>query len=116
MTTTLVAGGIQRRASAKSQRLPLINGREYNIDHQTLCWLQCELDRESQSMLHIVLLNVPEVPESSRRNEKLFKGVVRGSTNLKVSNVLDHPTSEVHKVAHESRFYKKERQVHDVVI
>ena len=73
--------------------------REHERDHQTLSWLRCELERDRR---HVVSLycTVCKRYESSMESLKNFsRAWITGSTNQKVSNVLDHATSEVHKVA-----------------
>ena len=72
---------------------------EHEREHQTLSWLRCELERDKR---HVVTLYcaVCRKYESSLQSLKNFtRAWITGSTNQKVSNVLDHATSEVHKVA-----------------
>lgn len=73
--------------------------REYERDHQTLTWLRCDLDRDRR---HVVSLfcSVCRKYEVSLQSLKNFSRTwIAGSTNQKVSNVLDHARSDVHKAA-----------------
>lgn len=73
--------------------------REHERQHSTVSWLRCELDRDKA---HVVSLScaVCTKYESYVSSLKNFsKAWISGSTNLKVSNLIDHATSEVHKVA-----------------
>ena len=71
--------------------------REHEQQHSTLSWLRCELDRDK---VHVVSLSCAACKKYEPYIVKNFsKAWINGSTNLKVSNVLDHAVSEVHKVA-----------------
>ena len=73
--------------------------RENDREHQTLSWLRCEMDRDNihVASLHCALCNKYE---GHLQSLKSFNAAwITGSTNQKVSNVVDHAGSEVHKAA-----------------
>ena len=77
--------------------------REHDRQHQTLSWLRCELERDN---LHVASLHcaVCRKYKGSLRSLRSFSAVwISGSTNQKVSNVVDHATSDIHKVAMERK-------------
>ena len=72
---------------------------EHEKDHLTRSWLRCDLQQDQR---HVASLHC-EVCTKYRSHLESMKNFsktwVTGSTNLKVSNVLEHATSEVHKAA-----------------
>ena len=73
--------------------------RQFDCEHQTLSWLHCDLDRVK---VHVATLwcEACKKHEHSVQSLKNFSRVwITGSTNQKVSNVVDHATSEVHKAS-----------------
>ena len=72
---------------------------QYEYEHQTLSWLRCELGRDKH---HVAFLHrdVCKRYERSLDSPNNFLKVwITCSANQKVSNVLDHATSDVHKAA-----------------
>ena len=73
--------------------------REHDREHQTLSWLRCEMDRDN---IHVASLHCDlcKKYEGHLQSLKSFNAAwITGSTNQKVSNVVDHAGSEVHKAA-----------------
>ena len=73
--------------------------REHDREHQTLSWLRCEMDRDN---IHVASLHCAlcKKYEGHLQSLKSFNAAwITGSTNQKVSNVVDHARSEVHKDA-----------------
>ena len=73
--------------------------REHEQQYSILSWLGSELDRDK---VHVVPLSCAACKKYepylvSLKN--ISKAWISSSTNLKVSNLLDHATSKVHKVA-----------------
>ena len=72
---------------------------EHKKDHLTRSWLRCDLQQDQR---HVASLRC-EVCTKYRSHLESMKNFsktwVTGSTNLKVSNVIEHATSEVHKAA-----------------
>ena len=70
--------------------------QEHEREHQTLSWLRCKLDMDVASLYCDVCRKYEGNLESLKNFSRVW---FSGSTNQKVSNVLDHATSEVHKAA-----------------
>ena len=73
--------------------------RQFERDYQTLSWLRCELE---QDKVHVATLSCEACKKYERSVQSLknFSRVwITGSSNQKVSNVIDHATSEVHKAS-----------------
>jgi hypothetical protein len=70
--------------------------QEHEREHQTLSWLRCKLDMDVASLYCDVCRKYEGNLESLKNFSRVW---ISGSTNQKVSNVLDHATSEVHKAA-----------------
>ena len=73
--------------------------REYQREHQTLSWLRCILCRDK---LHVKILycEVCRKYEARLCSLRNFSNLwIKGSANLKLSNVLDHARSDVHLAA-----------------
>ena len=71
--------------------------QEYEQDHQMLTWLHYDLDRDKRHMVSLYC-GVCHKYEASFQSLKNFTRTwITGSTNQKVSNVLDHADSDVHK-------------------
>ena len=73
--------------------------REHERQYSMLSWLRCELNCDK---VHIVSLSCAACKKYEPYIVPLknfSKAWISGSSNLKVSNLLDHATSEVHKVA-----------------
>ena len=73
--------------------------QEHEKNHLTRSWLRCELqeDRRHVGSLRCDVCKKYKSNIESLRNFSI--AWVTGSSNLKVSNVLEHAASEVHKVA-----------------
>ena len=85
-------------SSSKKAKLQVtkVTGREHDRQHQTLSWLRCEMDRDNVHLasLHCALC---KKYEGHLQSFKSFNAAwITGSTNQKVSNVLEHAGSEVH--------------------
>ena len=73
--------------------------QEHERDHQTQCWLRCELERVKRHMASLYC-TISRLYENNLESLKNFSRVwIAGTANQKISNVLDHAASEVHKVA-----------------
>jgi len=78
--------------------------RDDEVTHQTMSWLSCELERYNNyvATLHYSVCKRFEQYIESGRN---FSAVwISGLLNKKLSNVIDHASSNVHKAAM-SRLY-----------
>ena len=73
--------------------------REHKRQYSTLSWFCCELDREKVHMVSLSCAACKKYEPYIVSLKNFSKAWISGSTNLKVSNLLDHATSEVHKVA-----------------
>ena len=73
--------------------------REHEKEHQTLTWLRCNLesDKVHVSTLFCAICKKYEQKICSMKN--FSKSWITGSVNLKLSNMLDHAKSDVHKAA-----------------
>ena len=72
---------------------------EYEKDHQTLSWLRCDLERNKRTWRLSIRAVCRKYEDSLQSLNSFSRAWITGSTNQKVSNVLDHAASEVHKVA-----------------
>ena len=71
--------------------------REHELEYSTLTWLRCHLD---QDQVHVSSLfcTVCKKYERNVSSMKSFSPAwIEGSSNLRLSNMLDHAQSEVHK-------------------
>jgi len=73
--------------------------QEYEKDHQTRSWLCCDLDRDKRHVSSLYCTVCRKYEDSLQSLKSFSRAWIVGSTNHKVSNVIDHATSEVHKVA-----------------
>ncbi len=73
--------------------------REHEQQHQTLSWLRCVLSRDKLhvEMLYCEVCRKYEARLCSLRN--FSNSWIKGSANLKLSNMLDHARSDVHLTA-----------------
>ena len=73
--------------------------RLYERDHQSITWLRCDVDQE-KTLVAKLWCNVCRKYESNIRGLKNFsRAWLEGSGNHKTSSIVDHATSEQHKVA-----------------
>ena len=73
--------------------------QEYERDHQTLSWLCCDLEWDKHHVASLYCAVCKKYEDSLKFLKSFSRAWITGSVNQKVSNVLDHATSEVHKVA-----------------
>ena len=73
--------------------------RKFDKEHQTLTWLRCHLDTHKRTVQYLYC----DVCKKYEANIQSFKNFtttwITGSTNQKVSNVVDHASSDVHRAA-----------------
>ena len=70
--------------------------KENDMEHQTLSWLRCDFDAKGA---HVVSLYCT-ICRKYVRSLKIFRrDWIVGSTNQRTSNLIDHATSDAHKVA-----------------
>ena len=73
--------------------------RDNDRDYQTLVWLRCELERDN---VHVAFLfcDVCKRYKDNIISMRNFQMTwITGTTNQKISVVMEHASSEVHKVA-----------------
>ena len=73
--------------------------QEHERDHQTRSWLRCDLERDKRYVASLYCAVCKKYEHSLQSLKSFSRAWITGSTNHKVSNVLDHANSEVHKVA-----------------
>ena len=73
--------------------------QEHERDHQTRSWLRCDLERDKHHVASLYCAVCKKYEHSLQSLKSFSRAWITGSTNHKVSNVLDHANSEVHKVA-----------------
>ena len=73
--------------------------QEHEKDHQTLSWLCCDLERDDRYVASLYCAVCREYQDRLLSLKSFSRAWITGSTNQKVSNVIDHATSEVHGVA-----------------
>ena len=73
--------------------------QEHEKDHQTLSWLRCDLERDDRHVASLYCAVCREYQDHLLSLKSFSRAWITGSTNQKVSNVIDHATSEVHGVA-----------------
>ena len=95
------AAGPSRKASERQVTKSTFDKwqKEYERDHQTLSWLRCDLERDKRHVAALYCAVCKKYEDSLQSLKSFSRAWVTGSTNHKVSNVLDHAASEVHKVA-----------------
>ena len=71
--------------------------KTYEKDHLSLTWLCCDEDGSHVSVLWYAVCRTYQVKIVGHRN--FSEAWVRGSSNHKTSNIVDHATSEQHKAA-----------------
>ena len=86
----------RRKQSDRLRKQRLRNGREHDHEHQTLSWLRCEMERDTVHFVRFVRIKY----EGHLQSLKNFNAAwITGSTNQKVSSILDNDGSGVHKAA-----------------
>ena len=95
------AAGPSRKASKRQVTTSTFDKwqQEYERDHQTLSWLRCDLERDKRHVAALYCAVCKKYEDSLQSLKSFSRAWITGSTNHKVSNVLDHAASEVHKVA-----------------
>ena len=73
--------------------------QEYEREHQTLSWLRCNLERDKRHVASLHCAVCKKYEDSLLSLKSFSRAWISGTTNQKVSNVIDHATSEVHHVA-----------------
>ena len=73
--------------------------REHEREHRTLTWLRCELDRDRVHVASLFCAACRKYERYVCSLKNFSSSWIEGSTNLKLSNMLDHARSEVHKAA-----------------
>ena len=71
--------------------------QEYEKDHQTRSWLRCDLDRDKRHVSSLYCTVCRKYEDSLQSLKSFSQAWIVGSTNHKVSNVIDHATSEVQR-------------------
>ena len=98
---TLLEAGSE--SSAKKRKLTKATfdkwQHEYEKKHLTRSWLRCELQQDKRHVASIRCEVCKKYKTNLESMKNFSRAWVTGSTNLKVSNVLEHAASEVHKVA-----------------
>ena len=95
------AAGPSRKASKRQVTKSTFDKwqQEYERDHQTLSWLRCDLERDKRHVATLYCAVCKKYEDRLQSLKSFSRAWITGSTNHKVSNVLDHAASEVHKVA-----------------
>ena len=73
--------------------------REHERYHQTLTWLCCTLEEDGEHMVALYCAIWKKYERNITAMKNLSNSKIAGSTNLKLSNMLDNPKSDVHKAA-----------------
>ena len=72
---------------------------KFDKEHQTWTWLRCLLDTHKHTVKYLYC-DVCKKYEANIQSLKNFTTTwITGSTNQRVSNVVDHASSDVHKAA-----------------
>ena len=73
--------------------------REHEQQHSTVSWLRCKHDCDKAHVVSLSCAVGMKYKSYITSLKNFLKAWISGSTNLKVSNLIDHATSEVHMVA-----------------
>ena len=73
--------------------------KQHEKEHQTVSWLCCELDHDNSHVTALYCSVCWEHKDNLQSMRSFSTAWITGSSNCKVSNVIDHATSKVHKVA-----------------
>jgi len=73
--------------------------REHEREHQTLTWLRCDLEKDRVHVASLYCVACKKYESNICSMKNFSSSWVKGSTNLKLSNMLDHARSEVHQAA-----------------
>ena len=74
--------------------------RTYEKNHQSMTWLNCDIDQQNKSLVSILWCSVCRQYEHEICSYKNFsRAWIDGSSNHKTSNISDHASSESHKAA-----------------
>ena len=73
--------------------------QEFEREHQTLSLLRCDLQQDKRLVASLYCAVCKTYEDSLQSLKSFLRAWITGFTNQKVSNVLDHANSEVHKVA-----------------
>ena len=73
---------------------------QFERDYNTLSWLHCDVGKEDKTIVEVLWCEACRKHEERITGMKNFSRVwITGSSNQKTSNVVDHATSEQHRVA-----------------
>ena len=71
---------------------------QYNREHCSLLWLRCDKDQDDRRMVSMLWCNIFGNHERNISGLKNFsRAWIKGTTNQRTSNVLDHATSNQHE-------------------
>lgn len=73
--------------------------REHDRKLQTLTWLRCNLESDKVHVANLCCSVCKKYEKSICSLKNFSSSWITGSTNLKLSNMLDHANSDVHKAA-----------------
>ena len=89
----------RRKQSDRLRKKRLRNGREHDREHQTLSWLRCEMERDTAHFVSLNCALCKKYEGHLQSLKNLNTAWITGSTNQKVSSILDNEGSGVHKAA-----------------
>ena len=69
------------------------------MEHQTVSWLQYDFDTKGNHMVSLYCAICRKYEAYIRSLKTFRRDWIAGSTNQRTSNLIDHATSDVHKVA-----------------
>ena len=73
---------------------------QFERDHNTLSWLRCDVSKEDKTVVEMLSCEACRKHEDSITGMKNFSSAwITGSSNQKMSNIVDHATSEQHRAA-----------------
>ena len=72
--------------------------KEHEIEHQMLSWLQCDLDDKGTHMVSLCWSICRKYKANIQSLKNFRRDWITGLTNQRTSNLMDHTTSDVHKV------------------